>query len=59
MHKNKPMNESQILALWEQSNKQAVKFARLIEFYHCIGGDDERAKERNEDTLPKGFSGDF
>ena len=48
MHKNKPMNESQILALWEQSNNQAIKFARLIEFYYSIGGDDEMVKNQTK-----------
>lgn len=33
------LNESQILALWQESGHHMARFAKLIEYYHG-GGDD-------------------
>lgn len=33
-HKGNNLNESQIMALWQESGHHVARFAKLIEFYH-------------------------
>jgi len=34
MQHNKPMSDEQIMVLWRQSGGHAIRFARLIEYFH-------------------------
>lgn len=36
----KPATDEQILVLWKLANGHAIRFARLLESYHGIGGED-------------------
>lgn len=33
---NRPLNDEQILALWNEAKGHAVRFARLIESFHGV-----------------------
>ena len=34
-----PANDSQIMAMWKVSNGHVLRFAKLLESYHGIGGE--------------------
>ena len=36
---NNPANESQVMAMWKVSNGHVLRFAKLLESYHGIGGE--------------------
>ncbi len=42
---NKPATDEQILVMWRLANGHTVRFARLLESYHGIGG----IKDENTD----------
>ncbi len=35
---NKPANDEQILVMWQLAKGHVIRFARLLESYHGIGG---------------------
>lgn len=48
---NKPANDEQILVMWRLSNGHALRFARLLESYHGIGGSKDETTNTDKDIV--------